>query len=176
MNESIAHGAKRVVAAAAALLAVALTTGAARSQSSEQWAGAVLGGIAGGLLGSEIGKGQGREIAIGAGALLGGLSGSYLAGRSDSAAARTRYAPAYAAPAHTHRHMHRHAPRPVERVTVYERVYVAPPEPRNITTRRGGRAAAGAHRDPFTSCRMLEDGLAPVYACRTAHGDWKVLR
>lgn len=106
------------------------------------------------------------------GALLGGLSGSYLAGRGDSAAAQTRSARAYAAPAHTHRH----TPRPVERVTVYKRVYIALPEPRNITTRGGGRGAARAHRDPFTSCRMLEDGLAPVYACRTPHGDWKVLQ
>lgn len=46
-------------------------------QSGEQFGvGALLGGVAGGLLGHQVGKGHGRTVATVAGTLLGGYAGS----------------------------------------------------------------------------------------------------
>ena len=45
----------------------------------------MLGGIAGGLLGSQVGGGKGKLIAVGAGALLGALVGSEIGKSLDNA-------------------------------------------------------------------------------------------
>ena len=50
---------------------------------NKQTGGAILGGIAGGLLGSRVGKGRGRQVATIAGAVLGSLVGSSIGRQLD---------------------------------------------------------------------------------------------
>ena len=174
--------AKRYRAIFAVVAAAALAAAAqARADGADQWVGALAGGLIGGIVGSEIGKGAGREIAIGAGALIGGLSGRYLAGAAPEPYWRESRAHRHRAdswrhwrPRHRHHHHHYRQPWP-ETVVIRETVHVAPPPPRRYV-RRVARAAAPERAAPFTECRTLEEGPAAVYACRTTHGEWRVLR
>ena len=90
--------------AATLLLTTSLlaTAGCESMQNNpKQTGGTVLGGIAGGVLGSQIGGGTGRTVAIIGGTLLGGLLGSEI-GRSldkaDQAYMKSAEQKAYTAP------------------------------------------------------------------------------
>jgi uncharacterized protein YcfJ len=54
-------------------------------------AGTAIGAIAGGLLGSQVGKGNGKVAAAAGGAVVGALSGNYLENRNGSTEPRCRY-------------------------------------------------------------------------------------
>ena len=174
---SISEGRRIAVGAlaVAAILALGLATapaGAHDTDRSQLWAGTLLGGTVGGLIGSEIGKGRGRLIAIGAGSLLGGLYGGHLARRHLSHRA------------HHHRVHHRpwRAPRAYREVHVHHHP-APPPAPAREPAAASDYLLAGApvpapqeRRPMMSECRTLEAGLSPVYACRTAGGEWRILR
>ncbi len=75
---------KRVMATA---LIAAFSLGLAGCDPSQgrmkQTGGAILGGIAGGMLGSRVGKGRGRQVATIAGVVLGSLVGSSIGRQLD---------------------------------------------------------------------------------------------
>jgi hypothetical protein len=87
---------------------------------------------------------------------------------------------------HTHPG-HSHAPAVVRYYPEPIPVYVQP-SPEYVTPSRGaetsitvsptgGGLAITRHKPAsITECRLLEDGLAPVYGCRDTHGDWRILR
>lgn len=52
-----------------------------RVESSPNYGGAVIGGVAGALLGNQIGNGHGREAATALGAVVGAFTGDRVAGR-----------------------------------------------------------------------------------------------
>jgi len=75
---------KKVCAAALVLFLTGATgCGAQQGGISKETGGAVIGGIAGGVLGSRIGKGRGRTIATIAGAIIGGLAGGAIGKQLD---------------------------------------------------------------------------------------------
>jgi len=80
----------------AALFALVLIAGAmvlgacAQNPGASRGAGAVVGGVAGGLLGSQVGGGTGRLVATGVGAALGAFVGSEI-GAALSEADRRRH-------------------------------------------------------------------------------------
>jgi uncharacterized protein YcfJ len=51
------------------------------------YGGALIGGVAGGLLGNQVGKGHGREAATAVGAVVGAFTGNQLAGSQAQTAA-----------------------------------------------------------------------------------------
>ncbi len=56
---------------------------ACNGQMNKQGGGTILGGVAGGLLGSQFGKGEGKILATAAGALLGGFMGNQIGQTMD---------------------------------------------------------------------------------------------
>ena len=96
--------AKRVSRAALPVVLIASLAACAGSDyGPKQTGGAVIGGAAGGLLGSQVGSGKGQLAATAAGALLGMLVGSETGKSLDRAdrlyAARTHHAALETAPA-----------------------------------------------------------------------------
>ena len=177
-QESIVR--RTTMAAASAVLAIVTVMAPVRADHVEYGLGVLLGGIVGGTIGSTIGDGSGRRVAIGVGSALGALYGGDLA-RHDQ---RRHYR------RHTH-HVHpRHAhiapavtyhPPAVPVYVQPAPVYVTPPVRTVETSNYASVSTHGsttARRAPegFTECRLLEGGLAPVYGCRDAYGEWRILR
>lgn len=70
---------------AALALGTAVTLAACESPPSQQTMGAVIGTVAGGLIGSQIGGGSGRTVASVGGALVGGMLGNVIGKQMDDA-------------------------------------------------------------------------------------------
>ena len=156
----------------AATIALASTMAATsvRADHQRSWNGMVLGGIIGGAIGSAIGKGSGRLAAIGAGTLLGSIYGRHRAESHRPAPRHHRwkrphtYAPV-ASPPRPLVILHRPAERVSENLAAANYVIAAPQS-----------VAPRVYHSTLKECRVLEDGLAPAYACRGEGGDWYILR
>ena len=159
-----------------ATLATAALAGPVRADHVEQGLGVLLGGIVGGAIGSTIGKGQGRRVAIGVGSALGALYGNEAASHRRHSGTRAHYAhPGYTHAPSVVRYYHQPVPVHVQTVPVYS----APSQAAeiSITVSSNGRSSTSRYAPPsITECRLLEDGLAPVYGCRDARGQWRILR
>ena len=168
----------------------------------ERVVGAIVGSVIGGAIGSTIGRGADRGVAIGVGSLLGGIAGyhavdpdPYRYYRRGHRHLRHRRPMHYDYPLPLPRaHVH---PRPPRRERqVHHHYYEAPPQPQTVVTyqlpapvmptapiREVNVVPAPSRRQSdrvldtaLTECKVLEAGIAPVYACRTAGGDWRVLK
>lgn len=166
----------------------------------ERVAGAIVGSVIGGVLGSAIGDGRGRGVAIGVGSLLGGIAGyhavdpdpyryhrrahRHLRHRRHGHYNHLPHRPhVYVYPRHPRRerHVHHHyyETQPQPRTVVTYQLPPAPVTPVRevnvVTAPPRGRSRRGLNA-ALTECRVLEAGIAPVYACRTAGGDWRLLK
>ena len=191
--------------AAAVAFASTLAATSVQADHRHSWNGIVMGGIIGGAIGSTIGKGSGRLAAIGVGTLLGSIHGRHLAEQHHRPWLYHRPAHrhhrwhghrvnphAWRAPRHRQYHQRYH--HGWKQPQVYTPI-VFPPQPLVVHPRtvvhapeRDGagavhydisgsvRAAPRQYDSAFTECRVLEDGWTPVYACRGAGGDWRILR
>ena len=163
---------------AAIVLSSTMAATSVQADPRRSWDGTVVGGVIGGLIGSTIGKGSGRLAAVGVGAVLGSLYGDQLATRRHHAGVHHR-------PSHRHRQWHGHRfhqwPWYVQPRLHHRRHHgwkpphahapiVLHPRPRDVIHHR----PAARHND-LTECRVLEDGVFPVIACRSAGGNWRVL-
>lgn len=168
----------------------------------ERVAGAIVGSVIGGAIGSAIGDGRGRGVAIGIGSMLGGIAG-YHAADPDPYRHHRRGHRHLRHRRHIHYdyllprpHVHVHPRHPRRERHVHHHYYEALSQPRAVVTyqlpapvaaatpvrevnvvtapprRRSSRGVDAA----LTECRVLEAGVAPVYACRTAGGDWRLLK
>ena len=190
------------ILAAVAFMAVS-PSAQAGSDDDERVVGAIVGSVIGGAIGSTIGRGAERGVAIGVGSLLGGIAGYHAVdpdpyrhhrrGHRHPRHRRHVYYdyPVFRPPIYVH-------PRPPrrERHVQHHHYYEAPPQPRTVVTYQlpapvapvtpvrevnvvtappRGRSSLG-HEVVLTECKVLEAGIAPVYACRTAGGDWRVLK
>ena len=167
-------------------------------RDGERVAGAIVGSVIGGAIGSTVGRGPDRALAIGVGSLIGGIAGYHAI---DPTPRRYYHHGHFRARHRTHvrydypvllpqvhvlprreRHVHHHyyeAPRP-QPVVTYQ---LPPPVTRapagqqvNIVTAPPRGRADWNHNPTLTACKVLEGGIAPVYACRTASGDWQLLK
>lgn len=167
------RGAVMTVSATLAMTALA---GPVRADHVEQGLGVLLGGIVGGTIGSTIGKGQGRRVAIGVGSALGALYGNEAASHRRHPGTRAHYA----RPGHAHApSVVKYYPQPVPVHVQPVPVYSAPSQAAeiSITVSSNGRGSTNRQSPAsITECRLLEGGLAPVYGCRDAHGQWRILR
>ena len=176
----------------------------AGSDDDERVVGAIVGSVIGGAIGSTIGRGADRGIAIGVGSLLGGIAGYHAADagphprhRRGHRHLRHRRHVHYDYPLLRPR-VHVYPRYPRRERHVHHHYYEAPPQPRPVVTYQlpaptratpvapvreinvvtappRGRSSLG-HEAALTECKVLEAGIAPVYACRTAGGDWRVLK
>ena len=188
--------------AAGVVAAVAFTASNPPAQAGhhdgERVAGAIVGSVIGAAIGSTVGRGSDRGIAIGVGSLIGSIAGYHVV---DSAPARyNRYGHVHARHrARLHydypvlqpqvhvsprreRHVHHHyyEARQPQPVVTYQ---LPPPVSHTVTSQHlnivtaPARGSAGWNRDAtLTACKVLEGGIAPVYACRTTAGDWRLLK
>ena len=173
---------------AAVALAMTMAAPSAQADHLRSWSGTLVGGIAGGAIGSAIGKGRGRLVAVGTGALLGGLLGRHLArDHLRPHAAHHRHWRAHRRPWHeprAHHHHHQvwheppvyHPPAPPPRPWVLHRRPARATGAADYLLAGAGNTEPHGYRPTFTECRTLEGGLAPVYACRSERGDWRILR
>ena len=170
----------------------------ASHHDGERVAGAIVGSVIGAAIGSTVGRGSDRALSIGVGSLIGGIAGyhavdpvptrHYRRGH-DHARYRTRvhydypvlYPRVHVSP-RRERHVHHHyyeAPQPQPVVTYQLPPPVSqttPSQQVNIVT-APPHARADWNRDAtLTACKVLEGGIAPVYACRTTAGDWRLLK
>ena len=168
---------RRAVIAVSATFMLTVLAGSVRADHVEQGLGVLLGGIVGGSIGSAIGKGNGRRLAIGVGSALGALYGGEVAADHRPARRNAYYAPP--------RHLYapavvRYHPEPIPVYVQPSPVYATPPRAAetSITMLPSGGGLGVARHKPasITECRLLEDGLAPVYGCRDTHGNWRILR
>ena len=165
------------VIAVSATFVLTVLAGPVRADHVEQGLGILLGGIVGGSIGSAIGKGNGQRIAIGVGSALGALYGGEVAAHHRPSI-RSAY---YTHPGHSHAPaVVRYYPQPLPVYVQPSRVYVTPSRTAetsiNVSPASGGLTGARHKPASITECRLLEDGLAPVYGCRDTHGDWRILR
>jgi hypothetical protein len=186
------------VLAAVAFMAVSPSVQA--GSDDERVVGAIVGSVIGGAIGSTIGRGAERGVAIGVGSLLGGIVGyhavdpdPYRHHRRGHRHLRHRrhvhydyplaWPPVHVYPRHPRRerHVHHHyyesQPRPV--VTYQLPAPVPPAAPVrqvNVVTAPPRGRSGRSLETTLTECRVLEAGIAPVYACRTAGGDWRILK
>jgi uncharacterized protein YcfJ len=58
--------------------------------ASNGYGGAIIGGVAGGLLGNQVGKGHGREAATAAGAVIGAIAGDRIANQQPQGYEQTQ--------------------------------------------------------------------------------------
>ena len=191
--------------AAGILVAVAfmaVSPSAQAGSDDERVVGAIVGSVIGGAIGSTIGRGADRGIAIGVGSLLGGIAGYHAADadpyprhRRGHRHLRHRRHAHYDYPLlrprvhvypryprrerHVHHHYYEAPPQPRPVVTYQLPAPVAPAAPVReinvVTAPPRGRLSRGLDTT-LTECKVLEAGIAPVYACRTAGGDWRVLK
>ena len=189
--------------AAAVALASTLAVTSVRADHQRSWNGMVMGGVIGGAIGSTIGKGSGRLAAIGVGTLLGSIHGRHLAEQHHRPWVHHRpvhrhhrwrghrVSPhAWHAPRQRQHHQRHHqewkqpqvytpivlSPQPP---VIHSRPVVRVPEPDravNYDISDSVRVVTRQYNSAFTECRVLEDGWTPVYACRGAGGDWRILR
>lgn len=173
---------------------------------SERVAGAIVGSVIGGAIGSTMGRGTGRGVAIGIGSVLGGIAGyhavasdpyPYRHHRRGHRHLRHRrhvhdaypllWPQVYVYPRHPRRerHVHHHyyeAPPQPRTVVTYQlpapvrAIPVAPMWEVNVVTPPPRGRSNRVFDTMLTECKVLEAGIAPVYACRTAGGDWRLLR
>ena len=181
----------RFVFTTAAALALALTlvapVRADHFNHVRSWSGTLAGSIIGGAIGSTIGQGRGRLVAVGAGALLGGLYGRHLA--RDHRHLRAHHHSWHGHRGHHHPwHVHHRAwqrlhardlpastPRPW--TVLHSPAHVpGPATVADYVLVGTGSAAPRGYYAALTECRIFEDGLAPVYMCRSEDGDWHILR
>lgn len=185
----------------AAVAFMAVSPSAQAGSDDERVVGAIVGSVIGGAIGSTIGSGAERGVAIGVGSLLGGIAGYHTVApdpyryhrRGHRHPRHRRHVhydyPVFQPPIYIHprparreRHVHHHyyeAPRPQTVVTYQLPAPVAPAAPvreLNVVTAplRGGPSLR--HGADLRECKVLEAGIAPVYACRTAGGDWRLLK
>lgn len=186
------------VVAAVAFVAV-IPSVQADPHEGDRVAGAIVGSVIGGVIGSAIGDGRGRGLAIGVGSMLGGIAGyhavepdPYPRHRRGHRHLRHRWHAHYDSPRprvhvhprhprrerHVHHHYHEAPPRPRTVVTYRLPAPVAPAAVRevNVVIAPPSARSSPRHQAALTECKLLEAGIAPVYACRTAGGDWRVLR
>ena len=167
-------------------------------RDGERVAGAIVGSVIGGAIGSTVGRGSDRALAIGVGSLIGSIAGYHVVDpappryyRHGHVRARHRTHVHYDYPVlqprvhvspRRERHVHHHyyeAPQP-QPVVTYQ---LPPPVTRpptyqqvNIVTAPTRGSAGWNHDTTLTACKVLEGGIAPVYACRTTDGDWQLLK
>ena len=186
----------------AAVAFMAVSPSAQAGSDDERVVGAIVGSVIGGAIGSTIGRGAERGVAIGVGSLLGGIAGYHAVdpdpyrhqrrGHRHPRHRRHVYHnyPVFQPPIYVH-------PRPPRRGRhVHHHYYEAPPQPRpvvtyqlpapaapvtpvrelNVVTAPPRSRASLRHEAVLTECKVLEAGIAPVYACRTAAGDWRLLK
>lgn len=179
MNMNIGRRGKtlrRMAMAVSVAFAMTALAGPARADHMEEGLGILLGGIVGGSVGSAIGKGSGRKIAIGVGSALGALYGREVA-THHRPSRRTGH---YVQPQHSHVPLvvkHSHQPIPI--YVQPAQIHVTPPSAveTSITLSSRGGSTSFRHKPAIiTECRLLEGGLSPVYGCRDAHGNWRILR
>ena len=183
------------VVAAVAIMALSPSVHAGRGDD-ERVAGAIVGSVIGGVLGSAIGEGRGRDVAIGVGSLLGGIAGyhavdpdPYRYPRRAHRHLRHRRHGHYNHPPHRphvyvhprhERHVHHHyyetQPQPRAVMTYQLPAPVTPVREVNVVTASPRVRSSRGLDTTLTECRVLEAGIAPVYACRTAGGDWRLLK
>ena len=188
---------RRVVhgAGAAALALLLAAAPAARADDADRLIGFMAGGALGGAIGSLIGDGSGRELAVGIGTALGAAYGYEAVRQAEAGDRRGKnrwrrvhrghrlHAPLWAPPVVMGR---RWAPAPVwrERVLVEPLalgvvqpvvlpVIVAPRRQAARANYAAGRLVAPARS--AATCRTLEDGPLPVYACTDGSGGWWLL-
>ena len=169
---------RRIVMVVCATLAMTTVSGPARADHVEEGLGILIGGIVGGSIGSRIGKGNGRRIAIGVGSALGALYGGEVASHHRPSRRNAHYTHPGHSPAPAVVRYY-HYPQPVPVYVQPAPVYVTPPQAteKSINVSIGSGSVNTRYRQAsITECRLLEDGLAPVYGCRDAHGDWRILR
>lgn len=185
-----------------AMAFMAVSPSAQAGSDDERVVGAIVGSVIGGAIGSTIGSGAERGVAIGVGSLLGGIAGYHAADpdpyrhhRRGHRHPRHRrhvyyHYPVFQPPIYIHprpprreRHVHHHhyeaPPQPRTVVTYQLPAPVAPAAPVrewNIVTAPPRGAPSLRHEAELTECKVLEAGIAPVYACRTAEGDWRLLK
>ena len=138
--------------------------------------GGLLGAIAGGFLGSEIGSGSGRLVATGAGAVLGGLIGADIGDGIDRAHAATRPPVSFGAtPTHptprfgapTSGPYAQHAPQYGFTSQSGRQV--------GFAGRRGGVTLRSAGYD-VSGCSRLAGGFRAAFACQDTLGRWFVVQ
>lgn len=147
------------------VLAAATLGGCVSDMGTKQTGGAVLGGVAGGLLGSQVGKGRGQLAAVAAGTLLGALAGSEVGkslDRADRVHLQQAEYNAYSAP-------------------IGERIQWNNPQSGNygyVTPTRDGRDASGAYCREFQQTIVVGGQTQSGYgtACQQPDGSWKIVQ
>ena len=130
----------------------------------KQTVGTGLGAVVGGLAGSQIGSGSGRDIAIGAGVLLGALAGSEVGrslDRADQLYMQRAQTQALSAP-------------------VGETIYWNNPESPNsgsYKTVRDGVKSSGEYCREFQQTITVDGREQSAYgtACQQPDGSWKIV-
>lgn len=192
-----------VLVTAATIMAVS-TSAQADRKDDKRVVGAIVGSVIGAAIGSTIGRGRDRTVAIGIGSLLGGVAGYHAVdphprrhhrrGRHHARHGRhTQYLlPAphvhvrpWRPPRHRHAHHHHHPPSPRPK-TVVRYMLPAPVTPTvtpivpvreaNIVSAPLYRRSYPRHGAALAECKLIDPGIAPVYACRTVEGDWRLLK
>ncbi len=149
---------------ATAASALLLTAGCTTSTGAKQNVGAVGGAVAGGLLGSQFGKGDGRLIMTGVGTLLGALAGSEVGAsldRADRLALDQNTQRAYSAP--------------LNQPIVWN-------NPNNgnsvvVTPTRDGRTPSGSYCREFQQTITVGGRREEAFgtACQQPDGSWKIV-
>ena len=111
----------------------------------------IVGGLAGGILGSQVGGGSGRDVAIGLGAALGALHGRTISRHRFHMDSGPEVIYQSHSPVIAYEERRHYRPRTQ---------YIVRPEP-----------------SPVTVCRVLEhNSISPVYGCRDLNGNWRIVR
>ena len=184
---------------AAIVFMVSTPPAQADHRDGERVAGAIVGSVIGGAIGSTVGRGSDRALAIGVGSLIGSIAGyhvvhptpprHYRHGHVRARHHRTRVhydypvlQPQVHVSPRRERHVHHHyyeAPQPQPVVTYQLPAPVMNTDTGqqvNIVTAPPRGRASWNHNATLTACKVLEGGIAPVYACRTADGNWQLLK
>lgn len=201
MNQGNVYRYLAIGVVAAALSVLQSPTVHADPSDGERVVGAIVGSVIGGAIGSTVGTGADRGVAIGVGSLLGGIAGYHAVDPYPYRHEPPRYhhlrhrrhvhydypvpsprvyvAPGYPRHERPVHHHHYEAPPQPQTVVTYQlpapaTLPVPVREVNVVTAPRLGRSGRGFDT-ALTECKVLEAGIAPVYACRTAGGDWRIL-
>ncbi len=132
--------------------------------------GGLLGAVAGGFLGAEIGSGSGRLVATGAGAVLGGLIGADIGDGLDKAQVATRPAPNYV-PSSNHP-----APPPTGQSGYFGSTnsgYARHAPAYNHSAQNVSQTSAGYN---VSGCNQLAGSFRTAFACQDSLGRWFVVQ
>ena len=168
-----------IALSAAVALALTMAATSVRADHKRSLDGALAGAIIGGLIGSAIGHSSGKAVTIGAGSMLGSLYFDHHASHRHHVGVHDRplhrqhkwrdhrvHKRTWHVQPRRHHHRRHHG---------WKRPHALAPLVLHPRPRDAIRHRAPDHRHALTNCRVLEDGVRPVIACRGVGGNWRIL-